>query len=170
MKQEVIRFEQKNDEVFVHGYPDLENRKGILAGDGMAFFFGEGLGLYLVNTLTGKIRKLATADGELLVDDNEIDYEAIGKMCKHGIHNAEAKAIRYAGINRWDEFKNGLCAISWMLYPDGGYFADEDGFGMEDNGEEKVYAIIDTDLDIIEPFRPVKDVAAYLKKLRQSNK
>ena len=53
-----------------------------------------------------------------------------------------------------------------MLYPDGRYFADSDGFGMEDNDEEEVYAIIDTNLVIVEPFRPIKDVANYLKELR----
>ena len=51
-----------------------------------------------------------------------------------------------------------------MIYPDGMYFADEDGFGMEANDEETVYAIIDTDLNIIEPFRPVNDIEGYLKK------
>jgi len=33
-----------------------------------------------------------------------------------------------------------------MLYPDGRYFADEDGYGMEDNEEENVYCIIDSNL------------------------
>lgn len=125
--------------------------------------------MHLANTLTGKIRKLSTTEGGLLVDDDDIDYDLIAKECKNGIGNARAKAIRYAGINRWDGFKDGLCAISWMLYPDGRYFADSDGFGMEDNDEEEVYAIIDTNLVIVEPFRPIKDVANYLKELRNKN-
>lgn len=169
MEQETIRFEQRDNDVFVYGYPELKDRKGILAGDRMAFFFGEGwrnYELHVANTLTGKIRKLSTTDGELLVNDDDIDYDAIVKLCENGIGNARAKAIRYAGINRWDGFKDGLCAISWMLYPDGRYFADSDGFGMEDNDEEEVYAIIDTNLVIVEPFRPIKDVANYLKELR----
>ena len=33
----------------------------------------------------------------------------------NGISNARAKAMRYVGINRWDGFKDGICAISWML-------------------------------------------------------
>lgn len=173
MEQEAIRFEQKDNEVFVYGYPELKDRKGILAGDRMAFFFGEGwrnYELHVANTLTGKIRKISTTDGELLVNDDDIDYDAIVKLCENGIGNARAKAIRYAGINRWDGFKDGLCAISWMLYPDGRYFADSDGFGMEDNDEEEVYAIIDTDLNIVEPFRPIKDVAAYLKEIRKNKR
>ena len=57
-----------------------------------------------------------------------------------------------------------------MLYPDDRYFADSDGFGMEDNDEEEVYAIIDTDLNIVEPFRPIKDVAAYLNEIRKNKR
>ncbi len=49
---------------------------------------------------------------ESRVKDNEIDYDAIAKVCENGIGNARAKAIRYAGVNRWDGFKNGLCAIT----------------------------------------------------------
>ena len=55
-----------------------------------------------------------------------------------------------------------------MLYPDGRYFADSDGFGMEDNDEEEVYAIIDTNLMIVKPFRPIEDVTDYLKELRKN--
>ena len=171
MIEKCIEFKIRDGEVVIHGYPELENRKGVIVGDGIAFFFGEGwrnYELYIANTITGKIRKLSTANGNLLVDDNDIDYDAIAKECENGIGNAQAKAIRYAGLNRWDGFKDGLCAISWMLYPDGRYFADEDGFGMEDNDEEEVYAIIDTDLNIVEPFRPIKDVAAYFKEIRKN--
>lgn len=171
MEQETIRFERKDNGLFVYGYPELQDREGIPAGKGMAFFFGEGwqnYELYIANTKTGKIRKLSTAEGKLLVDDDDIDYNAIAEMCENGIGNARAKAIRYARINRWDDFKNGLCAISWMIYPDGRYFADSDGFGMEDNEEEIVYAILDTNLEFVEPFRPISDVDAYLKSLKKT--
>ena len=173
MIEKTIEFKIRDGEVVIHGYPELENRKGVVVGDGIAFFFGEGwrnYELYIANTITGEIRKLSTANGNLLVDDNDIDYNAIAKECENGIGNAQAKDIRYAGLNRWDGFKDGLCAISWMLYPDGRYFADEDGFGMEDNDEEEAYAIIDTDLNIVEPFRPIKDIAAYLKEIRKNKR
>lgn len=168
-----VKFSIQGSDVKVSGYPELENRKGVIIGDGIALFFGEGwrnYELYAANTITGKIRKLSTTDGELLVDDNEIDYDAITKVCENGIGNAKVKVIRYAGLNRWDGFKDELCAISWMLYPDGRYFADSDGFGMKDNDEEEVYAIIDTDLNIVEPFRPIKDVAVYLNEVRKNKR
>lgn len=124
-------------------------------------------GMYITNIVTGKTRKLTSGAG-LLVEDSEIDYEAISRKCPHGIENARAKAIRYAAVNTWDGFKDGYCAISWMLYPDGMYFADSDGYGMESNDEEVVYAIMNENLEIIEQFRPIRDIDAYLKKLRSS--
>ena len=157
-----IRFEVKDDHVFVHGYAELENREGFPVGDGIIFFCGKGNHhheLYIANIFTGKIRQLSTASGTLLVDDNEIDFEAIEKVCKNGKHNARTKDIKYAGINRWKGFKNGICAISWMLYPE-----------REDCYEENVYAIIDTNLDFIEPFRPIKDIESYLINLREQLK
>lgn len=168
-KESLIRFEVRDDHVFIHGYAELENREGYPVGDGIVFFSGKGEchhELYIANALTGNIRQLSTAGGTLLVDDDEIDFEAIEKKCRHGKHNARQKEIKYAGINRWDGFKNGLCAISWMLYPEGIYFADSDGFGGEDSDEEYVYGIMDTTLRFIEPFRPIKDIEMYLSKIR----
>ena len=44
---------------------------------------------------------------------------------------------------------------------------DEDGFGMENNNEEAVYAIVNMDLEIVVPFQPIKNVDAYLRSLRK---
>ncbi len=164
-----VRFKVAGKEVTVLGYPELEGCTGTLDKDGMVFFFVKNEGLYIANTINGKIRKFSS-NGNLLVDDCDIDFDAIAKVCTNGLHNARNKEIRYAGINRWDGFKDGLCAISWMLYPDGRYFADSDGFGMDDNDEEEVYAIIDTNLVIVEPFRPIEDVSAHLKELRKNKR
>ncbi|MBO5234336.1 MAG: VWA domain-containing protein, partial [Alistipes sp.] len=169
MNTDSIKFRVKGKDVTVSGYPELEGCEGTLGGYGMAFFFGDNRELYIANTQIGKIRKVSTGKS-LLVADNEIDIKSIAKVCENGIGNAQSKVIRYAGLNRWDGFKDGLCAISWMLYPDGRYFADSDGFGMEDNDEEVVYAIIDTDLNIVEPFRPIDNIEVYLKKLRKNNR
>lgn len=169
MKDNSKRFEFEDNHVISYGYSELEGYKGFLIGEDVALFYKGEYGLYIVNTVTGRIRQMSTTAGMLLVDDNEIDYEAICKCCKHGAHNAKSKAIRYAGMSRWGNFKDGLCVISWMLYPDGMYFADSDGFGMVDNDEEMVYAIIDTNLDLVEPFRPVKDVDKYIEEIRKTN-
>ena len=118
---------------------------------------------YLVNKVTGKAR-LINSHGLLIgFSDEEIDFEAIDKL--ENSHNAHTRDIDYAGINRWTNCKNGLIALSWMLYPDGRYFADEDGFGMEDNDEVTVYCVMNEDLEVIRPFAPVEDVPSLLAQL-----
>lgn len=165
---ESVRFEVKGkDVVAVSGCPEIEGMTGVLSGDGMAFFFGKYKEFYVANTTAGTLRKFSAADGTVLVADEEIDLAAISSSCEHVVCNARNKTVRYACMNRYDGFRSGICAISWMLYPDGRYFADSDGFGMEDNDEVNVYAVIDTNLDVIEPFRPIEDVAAYLKEVRK---
>ena len=121
VEQGTIRFEQQDNSVFVYGYPELKDRKGILAGDGMAFFFGEGwrnYELYVANTLTGKIRKLSTTDGELLVDDDDIDYDEI-KSATHGIVNRAHIAAKLTEKGYTGSIKE---AFATLLAKDGKYF------------------------------------------------
>ena len=76
--------------------------------------------------------------------------------------------MRYAHINRWDNCKKGLIALSWTLYPDGRYFEDEDGFGGEDNDELTVYCVMNDNLEVVRPFTVVPDVSALLKELSKA--
>lgn len=168
METEVtFKYNETERKFTVQGYPQLENLSGVDGGEGMAFFFGnKNYDFHIANTITGKIRQLGTPKGCVLVDDDDIDYEAVKRECKNGSANAFNKVQRYGGLNRYDGFKNGLCAICWTLYPDGRYFGDDDGFGMQDNNEETIYAIINTNLELVEPFRPIKDILTYLEELR----
>lgn len=165
-----VEFVIKGNEVTVTNYPDLAGKKGIIDREGMVFLWGEGKSFYVGNTQTGMLRQFSSANGYLLVDERDIDYNSISRACRHGFMNAAGKYIEYAALNRYSGFVDGICVIDWMLYPDGRYFADSDGFGMEDNDEENVYAVIDSNLDIIAPFRPVNDVAALLKDMRNNRK
>lgn len=166
-----FHIDESTHEVSVEGVPELENLRGLDGGEGMAFFFGKGPKNYefvIANTTTRQWRKMSSQDGALLVGNEEIDYDAIHSTFRQGCCNVDDKVVRYAGLNRWDGFKDGVCAISWVLYPDGRYFEDNDGFGSESHGEETVYAIINTDLEIVVPFRPMADVAKILKMMRKS--
>ena len=129
-------------------------------GENMAVLSGKGRSYTIINKETGKARQLVSEDGTLLVADNEIDFDATNKGCPD--FNG-CKWVRY-WFGRYDNFRNGVCAIGWTVYPDGRYFADEDGFGMEDNDEEKIYCIINKDLEIIVPFQPMNDVKEILRK------
>lgn len=129
-------------------------------GENMAILNENGKSFTILNKETGKLRKIVSEEGRLLVDDSEIDFDAIEKGCPD--FEGGKYVEYYFGIFR--EFKNGVCAICWTVYPDGRYFADEDGFGMEHNNEENAYCIINRNLEIIVPFQPMKDVATVLKR------
>lgn len=169
MKNKIV-FRVKGREVFVSGYPELNGKTGRLLDKDIALFRGNewrSYELFFTNIVTGKIRKLSDDDGNVLVKDSEIDYEHIDKVCLHGAIFAHRKIMVYREMSSWDlKFKDGITAIIWTLYPDGQYFADEDGYGAENNREERVVAIMDTNLNIIEPFRPIEDIGEYLNNLR----
>ena len=129
-------------------------------GENMAVFSGEGRSYTIINKGTGKTRQLVSEDGSLLVTDNEIDSDAIYKGCPD--FNV-CKSFLY-WFCRYDNFRNCVYSICWPVNPDGRYFADEDGFGMEANNEENAYCIINKDLEIIVPFQPMDDVKEMLKK------
>lgn len=128
-------------------------------GENMAILKEDGKSFTILNKETGKLRRIVSEDGRLLVNDCEIDFDAIEEGCPD--FEGGKYVEYYFGIFR--DFKNGVCAICWTVYPDGRYFADEDGFGMEHNNEENAYCIINRNLEIIVPFQPIKDVATVLK-------
>ena len=129
-------------------------------GENMAVYSGEGKSFTIINKKTGKARMFVSANGELLSADNEINFEAIKRECPN--FNG-CKVVEY-WFGRYSNLKNGICALCWTISHDGRYFADEDGFGMEDNDEKKVYCIINKKLEIIVPFQPMNDVEEVLKK------
>lgn len=132
-------------------------------GEGMAIVNDEGHGFAILNKQTGKVRQFVGKNGALTVPDNEIDYDAIEKGCPH--YHRPSKTANYSDTWPWSNFKDGVCAIRWMIYPDGMYFADSDGYGMEDNNEEDAYCIIDKDLNVIVPFQPMVNVRQTLNDI-----
>ena len=159
----MIRIEEKEGEFYIHGIPEIEGCSCYSWGENLLHVSDNEYGEYLVNQVTGKVRKIVERGKLVGFPDEEIDFEAIDKL--ENSHNAHTRDIDYAGINRWTNCKNGLIALSWMLYPDGRYFADEDGFGMEDNDEVTVYCVMNEDLEVIRPFAPVEDVPSLLAQL-----
>lgn len=121
-------------------------------------------GLWLKNTATGAIRQLRK--GSLIYGFNKDDYnwDTIDKLENNGC--AYSGEIRYGGIGRWDDFKDGYCGFTWTLHPDGRYYADEDGFGAEDDEEVRICVILNANLDIVVPWQPM-DIRSVLKQLRR---
>lgn len=121
---------------------------------------------YLVNQLTRKARWINTPSYVVCFSDEEIDFATLDRIPLS--HNAHSRRIDYRGIGRWDDCQKGIFALSWMLYPDGRYFADSDGFGGEDNEELIVYCLMNDNLEVIHPFTVVRDVAALLTEIRNT--
>lgn len=126
-------------------------------GENMAILNEEGKSFTIINKETGKARQFVNESWDLLIEDTEIDFDAINKGCPN--FNGCKSVQNWFG--RYNDFRNGVCAICWEIYPGKLYFADE---GKEDEDEEIVYCIINKDLEIIVPFQPMDDVKEMLKK------
>lgn len=123
-----------------------------------------GTGLWLKNTATGAIRQLRK--GSLIYGFSKDDYnwDVIDKLENNGC--AYSGEIRYGGIGRWDDFQDGFGGFTWTLHPDGRYYADEDGYGAEDDEEVKICVILNANLDVIVPWQPM-DIRSVMKQLRR---
>ncbi len=49
-------------------------------------------------------------------------------------------------------FQDGKAPVEWLLQPDGRYYADEDGFGWEDDEDIVLHSLMDTTGKFIVPF------------------
>ena len=127
-------------------------------GYGMLRFSNRSYGnkqIFIVNPAIRKVYPISEPDGKLVgftLDD--IDWDSVNQL----EHNYDAKRLvaDYGGLSIGD-YHDGLAYVSWMLYPDGRYFADEDGFGIEDNDEVNISAYIDTQCRVVVKFQDMED-------------
>lgn len=114
----------------------------------------QGKRVFLLNKDTEEAWELLTAGGRLSHwDASAVEIAAVFDLPYKAQRNAvEGYAPYYFGIN---EFEDGVASVSWMLQPDGEYYADEDGFGMTDDDEVTFQAFIDRDAHILVPFQPM---------------
>jgi len=151
-KISMVQIESKNEMFFIHGIEKLEGCRCYPWGEDLMLVVDKEDGRYLVNKTTGKTRKISEPGKLVGFSDEEIDLDAIEKL--DNSHNARLRLIQYGGISRWNDCRNGLITLCWTLYPDGRYFADEDGYGMEDNDELTVYCVMNDNLEVVKPFAP----------------
>lgn len=126
-------------------------------GCGMLCFWSKAWGnkqTFLVNTNLKKSFPITSPNGCLVgFTHDDIDWDNVNQLEYNGdAHRLQASY--YFGI---DDFIDGIARVNWMLYPDGRYFADEDGFGMEDNDEVNVSAYIDTECRVLVKFQDMED-------------
>lgn len=112
MNTNSVRFEINDSKVIAHGIPELEGLTGGLVGDGVASFYKKDeRKWYLANTETGRWRMMKEG-WRLVLDDSEIDFEAVKAKCKKGLYNAERRLICYSDVSLYDnKFQNGYSGI-----------------------------------------------------------
>ena len=151
-----LTFSSDERGILCHGHSLLEKLSVHPIGEGMQWIGNSHGPLFFANYFTGKARQLLDENSHLVgFGDQDFDWEKLKKV-EHS-HDLNHRYVDYGGLGRYDDFRDGVCCLCWMLYPDGRYFADEDGFGMEDNDEENIYCIIDKNLRIVIPWQPMTD-------------
>lgn len=126
-------------------------------GPHMLIFSRKGWGekeMYLVNTAAQKAYHLVDREGNIRAFTHD-DIEAVVFDADHA-QSARILMVRYAKLSI-GQFVDGRATVKWMLYPDGMYFADEDGYGMEDNDEVNIAAVIDEDCRVLEKFKLINE-------------
>lgn len=82
--------------------------------------------------------------------EKDVDWESVRTLENN--RNAYSFSAYYQRF-AVEKFKEGVALVEWTLYPDGRYFMDEDGYGMEDNDESVLYGFIDTHANVVIPFQ-----------------
>ena len=95
-----------NKDVIACGIPALDgDNHGRDLGNDIAAFWGKGKTFILVNMRTGKLREFVNADGQLLVEDKDIDYDSIHRHHNHYHCCVDCKRVEF-GFNRYNDFKS----------------------------------------------------------------
>lgn len=82
--------------------------------------------------------------------EKDVDWESVSTLDNN--RNAYSFSAYYQRF-AVEKFKEGIALVEWTLYPDGRYFMDEDGYGMEDNDASVLYGFIDTHANVLIPFQ-----------------
>lgn len=107
---------------------------------------------YLMDDRQKRAWKILDADRHLThFRASDIDFEKVDRLENvEYVHELCAKFHFHI-----EAYRNGVAFVHWTAYPDGRYFADEDGFGAESNSEVNIYAYIDRDGRPVIPFQPM---------------
>lgn len=133
-----------------------------------AFYFasrGEGMMLgaekdtrrvFLINTNTQEAWELLTPDRHFSFWDKSA-VEIADTFDLPDIARYNANEVRAPFCFDINDYKDGVASVIWTLQPDGRYYADEDGFGMENDVEINFTAFIDQSANILIPFQEMDE-------------
>lgn len=106
---------------------------------------------YLINNADRTAYELMDTSFTLkFLSEKDVDWKGVETLENN--RNAYSFSAYYQRF-AVEKFKDGVALVEWTLYPDGRYFMDEDGYGMEDNDESVLYGFIDTHANVVIPFQ-----------------
>lgn len=113
------------------------------------FLYGYGKGpLCLVNKERHLVRWIINENRKVIgFGADDFDLERIGLLVKEYKPLVDMSAEHGILVT---PFRDGFCVLHWFLSIDGRYYADEDGYGMDD--QEEVRCFIDRNLKVIIPI------------------
>lgn len=84
------------------------------------------------------------------IGEQDVDWKGVESLENNeNAYSYSAYYQRFA-VSR---FTDGVAMVTWTLYPEGEYFMDEDGYGMESNEASILYGFIDTHANVVVPFQ-----------------
>lgn len=102
------------------------------------------------------------------VKQEDIAWEKLTTLPLYAVNRAKERSAHYP--TQIGRFKNGVAEVRWELNPDGYYFMDDDGFGMTDDEEITIYALIDRRGAVVAKFQPVNDSKEWAVMKEQAEK
>lgn len=137
-------------------------------GEGMAVVeevvFGYWKPRYLLDNKAGRAFEFMD-DGERLatVGLDDIEWGTLEGLPGEVLERARRLSAHFPTMV--GRFEHGVAEVSWTLNPDGMYYMDDDGYGMTDDEEVKVYGYIDRSGRVSAKFRRINDYSE-LKAMR----
>lgn len=102
----------------------------------------------------------------LTVNQEDINWESLEKLPPKAKETATELYFGYPSFIY--SFNQGVALVCWQLVPDGRYYMDEDGYGMEDDNEVNIYGVIDRTGKVIVPFRLTNDSSEHQLMLQEA--
>ena len=102
----------------------------------------------------------------LTVNQEDINWESLEKLPQKAKETATELYFGYPSFIY--SFNQGVALVCWQLVPDGRYYMDEDGYGMEDDDEVNIYGVIDRTGKVIVPFRLTNDSSEHQLMLQEA--
>ncbi|MCM1076886.1 MAG: hypothetical protein NC411_05955 [Bacteroides sp.] len=122
-------------------------------GEGMSvieqLFYGYWKERFLLNHDEKMAYTLMNSDRRLIfITMDDVVWQDVERLPNSG--NAYMFAAQFPfAISR---FSNGVAEVKWTLHPDGMYFMDSDGYGMQDDDETVLRGYIDRHARMVIPF------------------